>query len=260
MPIGDMDKDQIKAALELTDSDLRFIYEEVGVRGLVQAHLTTRGGVVSLRRLSGFGNDHVEIRAALRDQLGLDATDSIEARNDVSDVLAAWDDAKLQANREAEIRADQKVLDTRAPAPKREVKSMRAAFENVYGMVPNEFCPGRFYLGTKLEEAQDDEPVAEDLTEVSTREDGEEDLLLPEITSDGGLRIKKGKAKKAAQVENSEELRTRYKIMNLAWMFIKMRRRSKTWLKDLAEDSFQKILGDYVLGKKGRGSLLRKAQ
>ena len=107
--------------------------------------------------------------------LTLDSDDGHQSRNDVSDVLSAWTDAKAQDERETNMKADQRVLDQHRPAAKREVKSMRSAFEVVYGTLKNEVTPGRYYLGTKLEECLEDDPALEELTDVANQEDGEED-------------------------------------------------------------------------------------
>ena len=248
MPIPNMDEQATAELIRLMSSDLRFILEECQVRAHVQAVLAYNG-VSSLRRMCGFGDTVTEVRAALRTQLGLDADEGLQSRNDVSDVLSAWTDAKAQDERETNMKAYQRVLDQHRPAAKREVKSMRAAFELVHGALKNEVTPGRYYLGTKLEECLEGDPSLEELTDVANKEDGEEDLLVPDIQAraDGTLKVRKGQAKKMQLPQNSEHLRARYKVINHAWLFVKMRHRTKAWLDHLAVGSFQ-ALGDYILG------------
>ena len=251
MPVAAMDATQIAAALLLADSNLKYIYEEVGLRPLIQAALAT-AGVTKIRRLTGWGDTPTEVREALKTQVGLDAADNVQARNDIADVIACWKDAHAQAERETALRADQRVHDGQAqPATKREGKSLKAAYDATYGgSLAREDTPGRYLLGTKLEECAEDEPVLEELSEIANREDGEEEVMIPDLSRDGILKFKKGQAKKIPIPKNSEQLRQRYRVLNNTWLMMKLRFRAKPWLNDVEPESYQTVLAKYVLGRK----------
>ena len=128
-----------------------------------------------------------------------------------------------------------------------EVKSMRQSFETVFGELDEKLCPGKYSLGTKIEELVENEPLVEDLTEVTNKEDGEEDLWIPDLTKEGVLKMKKGQCRKSPTPNNSEEYRKRLKVLNNGWLFARTRH-MRSWVEDLQENTYG-ILADYILGE-----------
>ena len=85
MPIGELAPEAIEAVISAASPDVLFIYDEIGLRPLVQAHLVT-AGCNSVRRLAGFARTEETLREALAEQLGLKENESLQARADVADV------------------------------------------------------------------------------------------------------------------------------------------------------------------------------
>ena len=69
------------------------------------------GGINKVRRLAHYAETEAEVRTNLTNEFTLRATDNLETRMIISDFIAAWSDARKQAAREAEIRADKRVSD-----------------------------------------------------------------------------------------------------------------------------------------------------
>eukprot|EP00972_Heterocapsa_arctica_P001591 228450-Heterocapsa_arctica.AAC.1 len=65
---------------------------------------------------------------------------------------------------------------------------MRQAFEARYGRLENHEVPAQHYLGSKIEDIEENEPKAEALKEVASKDDGEEDFLMSEVGKDGRVR------------------------------------------------------------------------
>ena len=204
-----------------------------------------------MTRFSGLHEAKDGVREAIRMLINLDAAESDEARMDVADLLGAWQQCNTQVERESEIRAETRAggIASANPAGNVEARTMRAAFVELFGKVSRPLTPGRHFLGTKLEEIQDGEPQVELLEEVTNVQDGEDDLLISELTKEGQLKIRKGQARKVPKPRNSEELRTRHRLINHAWLFARCRHMGRVWLQDLDIATYN-ILSDHVLGEK----------
>eukprot|EP00971_Amphidinium_carterae_P189197 3755813-Amphidinium_carterae.2 len=86
-----------------------------------------------------------------------------------------------------------------------------------------------------LEQVELNEPRPESLREVASREDGEEDLLVSEITSRGAVCIRKGSRDRKLPA-GSEDLRLRLKLVGNCWLFLKLRHTNRSWLQDLPSE------------------------
>lgn len=113
-----------------------------------------------------------------------------------ADLISAWGDARRQVAREADIRAERRAQGSNEPPRLAEVRSMKSAFVAVHGELRDAVVPGRFLFGSKLEQLIENEPEAEKMEEVPSREGGEDDLMVPEITPGGQLKVRTGAAKK----------------------------------------------------------------
>lgn len=251
MPILEFTTPQIEAALADATPDILFIYDEIGIRPSVQAHLLTTG-CKSVRRLAGAPTElALVLRKALNEQLALKEEDNLQARTDVADVSAAWTDARKEYEKESELRAEKRVMGIGVePAPSRASKIMKELFEKLHGYCPKNLRPGRFLLGSKIEEVIENGPVVEALQAVTSKEDGEEGLLLPDLIRDGAIRLKKGAAKWVKMPATSEELRTRHRLICNAWLFVRTRHSTRAFLRGLDKESYN-VLFEYILGEKG---------
>ena len=248
MPIQVLTEAQEHAALITISSDLRVIMEDVGLRVGVQA-IIAHNGFTTLARLMGLEDTKERLRAALASGFGLDAADDMTSRRDVADVLAVWELASKQSTREQELRAEHKVSGVLQPAAPLEVKAMRKAYETLHGKMEERLIPGRYFLGKKLEELQNNEPEVERLTDVTTREEGEEEFVFSELGKDGKLTIKKGAKKTTTPPADAEDLRTTYRVLTHAWLFANSRHPNRSWMLGFDADTYCK-LADYVLGPK----------
>ena len=248
MPIQVLTAAQQHAALTSIASDLRVIMEDVGLRVEVQA-VIAHNGFTTLARLMGLEDNKERLRVAMAAGFGLDASEDMASRRDVSDVLAVWELAGKQSTREQESRAEHKVSGVLQPAAVLEVRAMRKAFETVNGKMEERLIPGRYFLGKKLEELQNNEPEVERLTDITTRDEGEEEFIFSELGKDGKLSIKKGAKKTTTQPLDAEELRTSYRVLTHAWLFANSRHPNRPWMLGFDGATYTK-LADYVLGPK----------
>jgi len=113
--------------------------------------------------------------------------------------------------------------------------------------------PAPSYLEARLEQVEDGELAAEQLTEVVSRDEARENNWgSARILSDGTLKLQKGGKSEVKPPANSEELRYRLKLMGVAWEFIRLRFPSKGFLQGLSSDVWtdhaEWLLGEEVYG------------
>ena len=126
---------------------------------------------------------------------------------------------------------------------------MRRAFEKEFGKIEDRFDPGRFFLGTKLEQIQNNDPQVEEMTLIGCRQPGDEELFSCEIEKDGRFRVKKGAMSTNDPPETNEQLRDKYRILSNCWLYAKLRHPGRDWLRDLDATTYT-ALADYILGPK----------
>ena len=232
MPLPALTAAQRAEAFAKVEPALAFVLDDVGVSADVQAVIYHKG-FTTLRRFVGLEDAKSEVRAVLAEQFGLVSSEGLEQRVHVADVLAAWESAKEQLGRENEIRAEQRASRVSRPVANTEHKAMRQAFERIHGELPNREVPGKYFLGIKLEQVEENDPRPESLQDVTSREDGEMDYLSAEINDRGQVHVKKGAAQSLKLPQNGEELRMRHRVLGNAWVFCHMKHSSRAWLAGL---------------------------
>ena len=173
MPITVLTQAEGQAALQGVASNLRYILDDVGVRVSVQ-EVVYHHGFNTMARFLGMEESKAELRLAFNQVFGLTAADGVQQRCDVADLLSAWEMTKARVESETKMRAELSVLEYAQPATNMDLKSMLKAHERVHGELESRLTPGRYLLGTKLEEVQANEPEVERLKDVTSRDDGDE--------------------------------------------------------------------------------------
>ena len=96
---------------------------------------------------------------------------------------------------------------------------------------------------------QDNDPIAEPLTNVASVADGEEDITFTDSDFTGALKVHQRKVKFVAPPCDAEELRTRYKVLENALLYAQFKNGSVAWLRDFHKNNMAE-LADYLLGAK----------
>jgi hypothetical protein len=246
MPLATLTETQRAAADNAASSDLKWLLSDNEVPTLVQQSLF-HAGFTKMKIFAGFGESRTEVRDALRTDLGLSSTDGLEARQHVALVIAAWEAAREYITREASRRAEaQASRMPRALTPVEHI-AMRNAYETLHGRLRDSETPSVHYLGRKTEDVENDEPRAEHLKSVTSREDHEEEFLSAEIGDNGQIRVNRG-ARDGGTPSTPEELRAKHKLIVNAWIFLRTKHENRFWLKDLQPQDFSRF-SDHLLGK-----------
>jgi hypothetical protein len=251
MPLTVITQAESAAALTCVASNLRYIMDDVGVRIPVQ-EVVYHHGFNTMARFLGIEDTKVELRLAFDQVFGLKAADGVQQRCDVADLLSAWEMTKARVDSETKLRAEHSVMEHTQPATNMDLKSMLKAHERIHGELESRLTPGRYLLGTKLEEVQANEPEVEKLKDVTSRDDGDEETLTTEVGKDGRIVVKKGCKKEINDPQNPEDLRTRYRVLGHAWEFAELKHPGRAWLSGFGTQTYS-ALADYILGPKVLG-------
>ena len=248
MPLINMTDPEKEAAGKLAQSDLKWVLSDNDVESEVQMAIY-HIGFTKLRTFVGLGETRVEVKKAIVDHLGLEPDTTLKDRQRTATILSGWDSARLFVARENESKSEAKAMGQPRPTSAVEHVAMRKAYEEEFGKLAVAEVPAKSYLGTKSEDIDDDEPKAERLSEVHSKEDGEEQLLSADvdIKLGGVIKIKKG-CKDGTMPATSEELRAKLKLVANCWLFLKTKHTTRRWLRDLKPEHFAKYT-EYLLGK-----------
>jgi hypothetical protein len=192
----------------------------------------------------------------------VDAAADLAARVLASRVAVVWGHATARVEKAAELEGEHEARRLVKPLGASDFTAMRQAYEARWWALEDRQVPSRSYMEKRLEAVEADEPRAEPLSEVASREDEDPEVLLPVWDASGNLKIKRGSAT-LPMPANPETLRRRMGIWGVSWMFAAVRHTNRAWLEgitpQLFNDYLDYLLGDYVWGlvaKDGAGRTL----
>ena len=173
-------------------TDLKFLMAEMGVEEDVQAAIY-HFGFNSVGLFATLAGDMVSFRQALVDEFGMTTAGDLQMRAKVARLVQCWEQAREQKSKEIAAKADNKAGNIPQLAPTQEVRGMIVAYEKRFlapgKKLPRMETPSRGFIGKKLKETEENEPIAELLSEVTGLEDGEENYLNAEVGVDGKIRV-----------------------------------------------------------------------
>lgn len=233
---------------ENVEAQLTFIWDEHRVPLKTQYDV---GQIYStLRLFTTIADDRANVRAAVKDDFGLDpgaaAPAGAQNRATAGALVASWEVAKDLLQKEAQLRAEAKVHDVPRRVPANEKLAMRKVAELTAGSIPNKEFPHNDYLASKMEEVENDEVTASPLDEIISVEDSETQTLSSAVDQSGHIRITRTK-NKTRPPANSEELRIRLRIEFHTWLLISSKHVNKTYLQGLDARTWERY-ADYLLG------------
>ena len=122
---------------------------------------------------------------------------TIETKVILSDFVTAWTSAKGRAATEVQRKAEAASSSGThpAPIPKRTYTAMANAFREEFGKHPDNELPGQPLMDKTSAMAEDNDPVAVQLVEVASLEDGEDEVVYAECDLNGALKRQQRKTK-----------------------------------------------------------------
>ena len=228
------------------EPELTFILSEVEVPMKLQYDLVM-AGYRSTRRFAAIEDTKTEVRAALKDAIGLDPTTGADARLGMALLVAAWDLCQASTKKDIELRTESRVTGLSRHVPANDRLAMRKILENKAGKLPDDEIPGTGYLSFKLEEVETNDPKASPLEDIAHPEHSMDTDLTIGLDSAGAFRTVRKKSKVDVPL-SPEHYRKRMRVECNLWMMVSSKFSSRAWLQTFSRGPFEAFV-DYVLGK-----------
>jgi len=253
MAVPTYDDDTLQLHLKKLDASLRCVLDHCKVQLNDQAHLG-QSGFTSLRRVSAiYGDDAATARVGVENlgwnTSGLSGEPKLMMLVRIADIIAAFKEAIIHADREAKERADTISSEVPKPLKVAQLQELKTAYESKHGKMDKHEVPSRWFQAQKSDQVADNTPMVEYLADVTSKEDGEDSGFMPDLSSDGKVTIRKGPMKKVQLPKDPEELRNRHRLICDAWLMADIRHHSRTWLQGLTPRVWEKYT-DYLVGTK----------
>lgn len=230
-------------------ADLQYVLQDAEIS--LENQYTVTQHYRNLRVFSALGDTKAEVREALKNDFRLDQAASPAVRAEVARFISAWEVSKELAAKEQELKAESKVLGMPRHLQHSERQAMIRAVEAAYGKLQDAETPSNEYLAVKVEECENNEPLAAMLDEVTSKLDATTASLQSSLDSSGHIRVVKTK-NKGKLPENSEDLRRLLKLEGITWLSMAAKFKSKAWLAGLEMRHWLKYV-DYLLGDRVYG-------
>ena len=237
-------------ALKKGSSDLRFTLSRNEVTDQLQAAFFNNG-ITTVQKCSSFFRSETDLIDVLMDSFNTDAANGLEARAQVASVICSWRDTQTKQKRQAEVEAEMDTREWTKPIPTGDYVNLRNAFMRVYGKIEDKVTPSKEYLEKKLQELENGEFRAENLSEVVSKDEVDPDVMIPIFDAKGSLSVKRGTTSVALPT-GPEQLRRRLSVMLHAILMLALKHTNREEIQDVRRDLFERykdyLLGDYVWG------------
>lgn len=249
---------EVTAALELGNSDLKFLFTKNEVDDELQA-MFFHSKVNTVARFTAIVKDADDLKELVKAEFGIDAMVSLENRVRVSNVVISYNTAVQRVLKQAEEEGELAAKNLVKPMPTTEWAAMREAWQAKFWAIDDDLVPARCYLERKAEEVEQNEYKAEALTSVLTKDQDDPEILTPVWSTTGALAMRKG-AQAVEEPHNPEQLRKRLKVLGLAVMFLGLKHSNRQYLQgytpQTTEDYLTYLLSEncyYLQGKSAEG-------
>ena len=235
------DEEIIKTAA----TDLRFLLSHNDVSEEIQLELY-RQKINTIQKFSSFFRSEDDLIQVLARNFNIDAAAGLDQRAQVAAVMVSWRESATKVKRQAEVAAEMDTRDWTKPIPSSDYIILRNSYQSVYGPLEDKVTPSKEYLEKKLQELEQGEFRAENLTEVVSRDEVDPDVMVPLLDSRGNFSIKKGSSVVALPT-GPEQLRKRLSVMQNALLMLKLKYTGREEIADVEKDCFERYK-DYLLG------------
>ena len=239
---------EIEAGLVGLESDLAYVLEEAGVDRKWRGYI----GSLGLLRLNAFAMlapNEQQMSEVLKQDFGLDPKSGIKNRVQHALLLDAWDRCKKRVAAQSALAAEASAAGQQLHLPKGAQLSMRRKYESAFGEVPDSSYLAKDYLMDLLEQVEEGEYTAEELSSIVSWESSkgqQEDVLL----TIGTVKVRGNRKRiNGSKPKSPEELRKSYRVMWTAWTVVRLKHPEQRALQGIGREPFEELL-DYILGER----------
>ncbi|CAE8592677.1 unnamed protein product [Polarella glacialis] len=161
-------------------------------------------------------------------------------------LVAAWMEAKQRFEEHNKLNSASRASNLPMIIPKALLVSLRGRFEALHGRISDKVYPCAHMVEVRIEEVEEGTLSATPLEEVICVELGQ-DTFSSDSVSIHGVRFRKA-PKAIAAPKNTEELRTRFKTLAMAFVLSSFKHTSTLWLRTVSMEAFAEYV-EYLLSE-----------
>ena len=234
---------------EKVESELRFIWQDKEVE-IAHQYALAKARLTSVSRFSEIEDDKEIFKKTVSELCQIDSK-TVDGKIAIADITSSWKAARTMGQAEMDKKAAKVASGSSVPdpLPNRPYQAMAQAFETEHGIKPDCELPGQPLMGLRLGMIETNLPTADQLTDLASLEDGEDEAVFAECDLSGVLRRSHRKSKKVPVPPGPEALRALYIVLENSWLYAKHKHFNTTWLSDFKPGVFEDLV-KYLLGKK----------
>ena len=245
-----------EAVAAAAEHDLTYLLGEKLVPLEVQ-HALMKAGVTTSDIFGALEEDRNSLKKTLAELLGINLAAGVAGKVQMAGLVAAWEasrkHAEIDMNQKAQAAASGSALPI--PVSDKDYTLMESAFIKINGKVEEAERPGQPLMSKRMKEILSNSPEAEALSDIASKADGQEEVLVAEHDVAGVFTAGIRDIKKVKLPADTEELRERYVVLDNSWLYSKLKHSNKPWLQDMHQGAFAKtikhLLGEKVMKRRG---------
>ena len=233
-------------AMKLGSAELKALMSRHKVNLVIQA-MYYHSDVTTIAAFSNFAKDVDDLRLSLKDDFGIDATQSLARRSDVGSVISAFQSASTRRTEISRLNAELDARQMQKPVLGSEYLVLKAAFETLYGPHEDADLPSKSYLERRIADLESGDFRAEPLTSVLARDQEEDDSLIQSWDSAGNIRLRKA-THSCDLPANPEDLRQRLTVLLNCLMMMALQHTNRSEVQNF-RPTFVHEYTKYLLGE-----------
>ena len=246
LPAGVTEDAAVQYVSSKIDANLAHLFQESAVPIGLQYKIGQQFKTV--RAFASYEDSRSKVRDAMKSDFSLDGSANLAARSALAAVVSTWEACQRFAEKEAELKAEARVLGIPRPVAQTDRSAMKSSFESAFGAVEESLEPSDEYLASKLEEIEAREPCASPLSEVISKRNAKTMGIQTTVDHSGAVRIVRSK-QKGSLPQGTEELRTILKVEGNTWCFLSAKFRNREILRNMRPSCWEEYT-NFLLGER----------
>ena len=232
-------------------ADLSFLFTDIKLALDVQYNLV-KNGISTIGRMATTEDNAEDFKKAIAEAANIDIRGGLASKIALSDLKQIWKSSQERHSAEMQAHAAHAASSGSIPmpVPLRDYAAMEWAHRQAYGDTNENEAPGKPLVDLLTEQVVHNDLKALPLTLMASAADGEEEVLAADFDLAGALRGHRRKVKVIGLPVNTEALRTRFKRLENAMLYLQLKHNSKAWLQDFSKGDLAHTNMDYLLGDK----------
>ena len=244
LPSGVTEDAAVQFISSKVDANLAHLFQESGVPIGLQYKIGQQFKTVC--SFASYEDSRSKVPEAMKADFSLDGSAHLAARSALAAIVSTWEACQRFSEKEAELKAESRVLGIPRPVAQTDRSAMKTSFESSFGALEDSLEPSDEYLAAKIEEIESREPCASPLSEVTSKRNAKTMGIQTTVDHSGAVRVVRSK-QKGSLPQGTEELCTVLRIEGNTWCFLAAKFRNKEFLRNMRPSCWEEFT-NFLLG------------